>query len=51
MLDEVIDMVDRLKLKAEGINKEIVSQKEMLKRINNKAEKARKNLQKRSNAL
>lgn len=51
MLDEVINQLDRLKLHAEGINVAIVNQKEMIKRINNKAERARINLQKRSSAL
>ena len=44
MLDEVINAVDRLKLHAEGIGTAIRSQKEMLVKLNSKAEKARINL-------
>ena len=51
MLDEVIKVLQNIKLHAEGIGSEINNQKRMIQLLNNKAEKARINLQKRSSAL
>ena len=51
MLDKIIEDIDKIKLHAEGIGVAIVNQKEMIKRLNNKAEKARINLAKRSSQL
>jgi hypothetical protein len=47
MLDEVIEMVDKIHLHAQGISTQINTQKELIKKVNSKAEKARINLQKR----
>lgn len=44
MLDQVITDLEQLRLHAEGINTAIMSQKEIIKRLNNKAERARINL-------
>lgn len=44
MLDEVINQVDKLKLHAENIGTAIKSQKDLLVKLNSKAEKARLNL-------
>lgn len=51
MLDVVIDQIDKLKLHAEGIGTHIRNQKDLLVKLNSKAERARINLQKRSSAL
>ena len=51
MLDEVIKVLQNIKLHAEGLGSEINNQKRMIQLLNNKAEKARINLQKRSSAL
>jgi ABC-type transporter Mla subunit MlaD len=51
MLDQVINQIDGIKLHAQNIGTAINNQKEMIKKLNSKAEKARINLQKRSSAL
>jgi len=51
MLDKVIEMADLLKGHAENIGTAITTQAELIKRVNNKAEKARIRLQKRASAL
>ena len=51
MLDQVITQVEKLKLHAEDIGTEIRSQKDIVRKLNSKAEKARINLQKRDSAL
>ena len=51
MLGQVIEMVGKLKLHAEGISTQINTQKDLIKNLNSKAEKARRNLEKRQNAL
>lgn len=51
MLDKVIEMVDMINLKAQNINTAIRTQADLIKQVNNKAEKARRRLQKRASAL
>lgn len=51
MLDVVINQIDGLKIHAENIGTAIVNQKEIIKKLNSEAEKARQNLVKRSSAL
>ena len=51
MLDVVIDQLDRIKLQAQNINIEIETQQKMLKKVSNKAEKAREGLEKKNSRL
>ncbi len=51
MLDKVIEMADILKGHAQNINTAIMTQGELIKKVNNKAEKARSRLQKRNSEL
>mmetsp|Transcript_17253 Transcript_17253/g.16458 ORF Transcript_17253/g.16458 Transcript_17253/m.16458 type:complete len:133 (+) Transcript_17253:620-1018(+) len=51
MLDEFLEIAKKLKLHAEGISDEIGRQQHIIKQLNSKAEKARKNLEKRNSAL
>ena len=51
MLDKVIEMADMLKGHAQNIGTAINTQAELIKKVNNKAEKARIRLQKRASAL
>jgi len=51
MLDKVIELADMLKGHAQNLNTAITTQAEMIKKVNNKAEKARARLQKRSSEL
>eukprot|EP00347_Sterkiella_histriomuscorum_P002738 403366994 len=51
MLDKVIEMVDIIHFKAQNIGTAITTQAELIRQVNNKAEKARKRLQKRASAL
>ncbi len=51
MLDQVIAGVDKLKYLAQDINTAIMTQQDLIKKVNNKAEKARIRLQKRSSEL
>lgn len=51
MLDKVIEMADILKGHAQNINTAIMTQAELIKKVNNKAEKARNRLQKRASEL
>lgn len=44
MLDKVIEMADILKGHAQNINTAIMTQAELIKKVNNKAEKARSRL-------
>lgn len=44
MLDKVIEMADILKGHAQNINTAIMTQGELIKKVNNKAEKARNRL-------
>lgn len=51
MLDKVIELADMLKGHAQNLNTAIMTQAELIKKVNNKAEKARNRLQKRSSEL
>jgi t-SNARE complex subunit (syntaxin) len=51
MLDKVIEMADMLKGHAQNINTAIMTQQDLIKKVNNKAEKARSRLQKRASEL
>ena len=51
MLDLVIDQLDRIKFQAQNINLEIETQAKMLKRITDKAEKARQGLEKKNSGM
>lgn len=51
MLDRVIELADMLKGHAQNINTAIITQADLIKKVNNKAEKARNRLQKRSSEL
>jgi hypothetical protein len=51
MLDQVIEMADMLKGHAQNITTAINTQSDLLKKVNNKAEKARTRLQKRASEL
>jgi hypothetical protein len=44
MLEQVINQIDGLKIHAENIGTAIENQKEIIKKLNSKAEKARNNL-------
>ena len=51
MLDVVIDQLDRIKLQAQNINIEIDTQAKLLRRVGDKAEKARAQLEKKNSRL
>ena len=51
MLDVVIDQLDRIKLQAQNINIEIDTQAKLLRRVGDKAEKARAGLEKKNSRL
>jgi len=51
MLDKVIEMADMLKGHAQNITTAIMTQQDLIKKVNNKAEKARTRLQKRASEL
>ena len=51
MLDRVIELADMLKGHAQNLNTAILTQADLIKKVNNKAEKARNRLQKRSSEL
>lgn len=51
MLDVVIDQLDRIKMQAENINLEIDTQGKLLRRVGDKAEKARQGLEKKNSRL
>lgn len=51
MLDKVIEMADILKGHAQNINTAIMTQQDLIKKVNNKAERARSRLQKRASEL
>lgn len=51
MLDKVIELADLLKGHAQNLNTAITTQAELIKKVNNKAEKARSRLQKRASEL
>ena len=51
MLDKVIELADMLKGHAQNLNTAITTQAELIKKVNNKAERARNRLQKRSSEL
>lgn len=51
MLDKVIEMAEILKGHAQNIGTAINTQAELIKKVNNKAEKARNRLQKRASEL
>jgi t-SNARE complex subunit (syntaxin) len=51
MLDKVIEMANLLKGHAQNINTAITTQADLIKKVNNKAEKARNRLQKRASEL
>ena len=51
MLDKVIEGIEILKGHAQNIHTAILTQQELLKKVNNKAEKARNRLQKRASEL
>lgn len=51
MLDNVIQVAEKIHLYAQDINTAIMTQAELLKKVNNKAEKARQNLVQRNSAM
>ena len=51
MLEQVINQIDGLKIHAENIGVAITNQKDLIKKLNSKAEQARIKLQKRSSEL
>lgn len=51
MLDCILDSLDKLKLHAQDIGKEIQTQKVLIKKVNNHVEKARAGLVKQSSEL
>lgn len=51
MLDKVIEMADMLKGHVQNISTAISTQQDLIKKVNNKAEKARTRLQKRASEL
>jgi hypothetical protein len=51
MLDVILDQLDRLKLHAQDIGKEIQTQKVLIKKVNNHVDRAREGLVKQSSDL
>ena len=51
MLDVILDQLDKLKLHAQDIGKEIQTQKVILKKVNNHADRARAGLEKQQSEL